>query len=801
MKKSRLHLRPIWIYFIVVLAGFFIFDLLNSNKKPFIAIPDTVIKEGSSFSLNLLNYTKDERVETVKYELVKGPGNISNSIYTYSPKYGAAGTKIITIRGIDELNLAGETSFQINVSKSNRPPEAGSRFYPQNGANGISTDVIFSWEFEDPENDQMVYDLYVGLTASPELIKKSINGSSYKICGLDHDKEYFWKIIARDTENNEKESNILFFTTNNNPSEFSEPFPSNNSVVYSNLTGINWNISDPDGDTLTYDIYFGKSSTPAIIAENTLQKPFPIEKLEVGKTYYWKIVARDGKGGRKESSLWSFETVSPIKIIEGSKPADNSITKSNLLEWNFKHEKNKKLTYDLYLGTGEEPPLIERNLEVNSFEAALLFNTDYHWKVVATDQDNNVFESPIWSFKTDLPTTLWQKSFGEKKVDLATSIIQTTDGDYLIVGYGNATQGETITISGLEDFWLLKFDSAGNLLKERSFGGSKSDIPSCIRETKNGDFIVAGFSLSDDGEVSLNNGEEDAWIIMVNKDLDLIWKKVIGGNATDFVSAIEETSDNGFIVSGYTESSDGDINGDHIRGDAWVFKLSSDGDLLWQQYFGGPGNDTAYSIKETDDNGFIIGGYKEKGNSKSSYLTARDGNDNLYAFVVKTDSKGELEWQRAYGGSKMDYISEIIPVSGGGYIFVGTTRSSNGNISGNIGKDDIWVGRLDENGELLWQKCMGGSAADTGISIKENMDGSFIVSGITASTDGIARDGYGYNMTILINLEKDGTIKWHKCFQGTAAFDTENIANAGEAFAICGYTYSYDLWVAKIGYE
>lgn len=799
MGKARLRLRPIWIYVLVILAGFFIFNLLHSNKKPYISIPDVTIKEGSSFSLNLAEYTKDEKIEGVNYEVLKGPGILSGSVYSYTPDYGEAGTKVVTIKGTDEQDLPGVTDFRINVLKSNRPPKSVSCFYPQNGTDGISNDVTFSWEFKDPENDPMVYDIYVGQTPAPELVKKSITTSNFKMTGLEPGKKYYWKVLAR-TDTNEKESNVLSFTTNYYPSEFDKPFPEDGEIIYSNVTELNWNISDPDGDTLTYDVSFGPSPMPKMLIKNSLQKPISLEKIEAGKTYYWKVVAKDGKGGKRESPIWSFEAVSPIKITMTS-PTDGSETVSNLLEWQFEHEEGDKLTYDLYIGTGENLKPVKTDLESSSFRPSLLFNTDYNWKIVARDEENNVFESPVWSFRTALPKTVWQKSYGKKKVDLATSIIRTSEEKYLIVGYENATHGETITISGLEDFWLLMFDSEGNLIKERSFGGSKSDIPSCVRETNDGGFVVAGFSLSDDGDVSLNNGEEDAWIIRLNKDLDLVWKRVVGGNASDYISAIEETEDGNFIVTGYTESSSGDITDDHSRGDAWMFKLSSKGELLWQKYFGGPGNDTAYSIKETTDKGFIIGGYKEKGNSRSSYLAARDGNDDLYAFVVKTDSNGDLEWQRAYGGSKMDYISEIIPVSEGGYVFVGTTRSSNGNIAGNIGKDDIWVGRLDEVGDLLWEKCMGGSGTDTGIAVKELMDGTFLVSGVTSSTDGIARDGYGYNMTILINLERDGEIKWHKCFQGTTTFDSENLTSYEEEVVLCGYTYSYDLWIAKLGYE
>jgi len=290
------------------------------------------------------------------------------------------------------------------------------------------------------------------------------------------------------------------------------------------------------------------------------------------------------------------------------------------------------------------------------------------------------------------PTIQWQKCLGGTVTDEANSIQQTSDGRFIVAGYTFSNDGDVSGNHGNSDYWVVKLNSSGDILWQRCLGGTDDDYAYSIQQTSDGGFIVAGQTYSNDGDVSGNHGYDDAWVVKLNSSGDIEWQKCLGGTDDDYAYSIQQTSDGGFIVTGYTESNDGDVSGNHSNwgwDDAWVVKLNSSGDIEWQKCLGGTNDDRAYSIQQTSNGGFIVAGYTYSNDGDVS------GNHGYWdTWVVKLNSSGDIEWQKCLGGTSDDYANSIQQTSDSGFIVVGYTFSNDYDVSENHGYDDAWVVKL-----------------------------------------------------------------------------------------------------------
>jgi len=348
------------------------------------------------------------------------------------------------------------------------------------------------------------------------------------------------------------------------------------------------------------------------------------------------------------------------------------------------------------------------------------------------------------------PAIVWQKSLGGNDFDWAYSIQQTDDGGFIVAGYSESNDGDVSGNRGSADYWVVKLNSAGEIEWQRSLGGSGDDVAYSIQQTSDGGFIVAGRSNSNDGDVSGNHGSADYWVVKLNSSGEIVWQTSLGGSSWDFVPSIQQTADGGFIVAGGSTSNDGDVSGNHGGGDYWVVKLNSAGEIEWQRSLGGSSYDAANSIQQTSDGGFVVAG--------GSYSIDGDVSGNHGSadyWVVKLNSAGEIVWQKCLGGSDNDLAFSIQQTADGGFIIAGYSCSNDGDVSGNHGSRDYWVVKLNSAGEIEWQKCLGGSGDDEARSIHQTADGGFIVAGYSESNDGDVSGNHpgGY-------YESDST--WHE---------------------------------------
>ncbi len=176
------------------------------------------------------------------------------------------------------------------------------------------------------------------------------------------------------------------------------------------------------------------------------------------------------------------------------------------------------------------------------------------------------------------PAIQWQKSFGGSSTDIAYSIQQTADGGFIVGGATASNNGDVTGNHGLNDCWILRLNSGGDLIWQKSFGGSSNDIAYAIQETADGGFIFAGISYSNDGDVSGHHGSSsssDYWVVKLDSSGNLIWQKSLGGSDDDNAYSLQQTIDDGFIVAGFSGSFDGDVTGNHGNWDYWVVKLDT----------------------------------------------------------------------------------------------------------------------------------------------------------------------------------------------------------------------------------
>lgn len=406
------------------------------------------------------------------------------------------------------------------------------------------------------------------------------------------------------------------------------------------------------------------------------------------------------------------------------------------------------------------------------------------------------------------PPIEWQHAFGGSAAEQVKDILQTADGGFVFAGNTFSTNGDVVFNHGLSDCWVVKLDAQGNMIWKRTYGGSGDDIASAIEQTADGGYIVAGATISQDGDVTGNHGDNDAWVIRLNSFGDLLWQLALGGSDADGASSIAITDDEGYIVAGFSYSNDGDVLGNQGSADYWVVKLDATGAIDWQRTLGGSGYDEATQVQQTHDGGYIITG--GSGSTDGDVDNSHGSGDE---WVVKLDSGGNMEWQRSLGGAGDEVGYAIQQTADGSYITAGYTFSNDGDVSGYHGNGDAWVAKLSSNGALEWQQCLGGSNFEMARSIDQTADGGFIVFGQTQSSDGQVSGNHGGQLGDYwaVRLDSAGTLLWQRCLGGSNSdLGIAVLQASDQGYVLAGSSKStdgdvtgshggYDAWIVKLG--
>ena len=387
------------------------------------------------------------------------------------------------------------------------------------------------------------------------------------------------------------------------------------------------------------------------------------------------------------------------------------------------------------------------------------------------------------------PTIQWQKTYGGSSTDESYGIQQTTDGGYIVVGKTLSNNGDVFGNHGALDFWVLKLNSSGSIQWKKTFGGNGSDAARLVQQTTDGGYIVGGFTSSNNFDVSGNHGGlSDGWIIKLNSAGSIEWQKALGGSGWDEILSAQQTVDNGYILAGKSNSNDGDVLGNKGQLDFWVIKLDESGNIHWQKSLGGSNDDMAKSVKQTSDGGYIIVGETA---STDGDVTGLHGNVDFW--VVKLSSTGTLEWQKTLGGNNADIASDVIQTVDGGYIVVGYVGSGTGDITVFHGLFDYWIVKLNSTGELQWEKTLGGSQPDWARAVVTAPNGGYIIAGTTGSTDGDVIGNNGGAEFWVTKVSETGELIWQKTYGGSLAEESFALANTTDnGFILAGYSWSTD---------
>ena len=376
---------------------------------------------------------------------------------------------------------------------------------------------------------------------------------------------------------------------------------------------------------------------------------------------------------------------------------------------------------------------------------------------------NNSDDTP----KPVSPQINFVKTFGGSLNESARSVIQTTDGGYAVLGFTQSMDGDIIDKSDTSfDYYLLKFDANDNLQWSKTYGGSDIDQGSKIIQTLDGGFALIGSSSSSDGDVSTNEGFNDLWLVKLDVLGNISWEKSYGFPGNDLGFSIIQTADGGYFVSGVLDVSgsggDGNDRSLHAGGDYWGLKLDNNGTKIWRRYFGGSFTDSALDVAAANDGGFIL-----IGSSDSNDVDITNNKGGYDFWVVKTASNGDMVWEKSFGGSQIDEARSITKTADGNYLIIGDSRSNDQDVSNSKGAADMWLIKISDTGTLIWEKSFGGSSFDVARNISPTSDGGFLLSGSSRSQNGDVEINKGQNDVWLVKIDNLGNLEWQKTLGGT----------------------------------
>jgi len=312
------------------------------------------------------------------------------------------------------------------------------------------------------------------------------------------------------------------------------------------------------------------------------------------------------------------------------------------------------------------------------------------------------------------PYTQWLRTFGGPSTNVGRSVLQTQDGNYVVAG--------TSVSSGYYDVGLYKRDSLGNSIWAKSFGGDGNEEGYSVQQTTDGGFIIVGHTSS------FGNGMYDVWLIKTNSSGDTLWTRTYGGIDNDWGLAVRQTSDGGYIIISATIS----FAVGYV--DAWLIKTDSLGNSIWTKTYGGNGEDIGYSVEQTTDGGYIIGG-----SSRSD------------VWLIKTNYIGDTIWTRTYGTSGLEAGYTVKQTSDGGYIIIGNSNSFSASF-------DVWLIKTDSIGDTIWTQTFGGFYDELCSSVQETFDGGYIITGSTRNY------GAEWEDLLLRKTDSFGELQWTKTY-------------------------------------
>ena len=370
------------------------------------------------------------------------------------------------------------------------------------------------------------------------------------------------------------------------------------------------------------------------------------------------------------------------------------------------------------------------------------------------------------------PDSLWSRTFGGADWEFCTSMEQTSDAGYVLAGVLVPMSPPS------DDFWMMKTDENGDSLWSRTFGGQSSDICYYVHQTADGGYVLAGYTDS------FGSGGSDFWMVKTDESGDSLWSRTFGGPCEDICYSAFQTFDGGCILVGYN------ICFSEYLMDCWIVKTDENGDSLWSRTYGGSRDDVGSCVAQTSDGGYILGGWTD------SFGPGMPWSNNFW--MIKTDANGDSLWSRVFGGREDDKCHSVLQTSDGGYVLAGETKSFNTQWPY---RSDFWVIKTDANGDSLWSRTFGKGGSEVCYCVRQTEDNGYIIAGYTDSYGARGSDFW------LIKLDEHGERIWSRTLGGGSSDECYCVVQTSDGgYALAGYTYSFgaggaDFWLVKTGPE
>lgn len=338
----------------------------------------------------------------------------------------------------------------------------------------------------------------------------------------------------------------------------------------------------------------------------------------------------------------------------------------------------------------------------------------------------------------------------------------------------------------------------------RTFGGNDTDKGYAMDRLSSGEIYIAGSVESLNGDAAQKHVNDDAWVIKCDAQLQIIWQQKLGGLDIDEGHGIAVTPDLGCVIVGITQSTDSIMATNHGDKDGFIAKYDANGTREWLKLVGGTSYEALYKVKTTNDGGYISIGLAS---SQNGDVQSTNGQWDIWA--VKFSATGNIEWQNTLGGTDLEVGFDIQQCADGSFIAVGAARSTNGDVSGLHGEWDMWVLKLSQTGDLLWQKALGGTGSDGGYSIQEIENVGYIAAGWSVSpNDGDVQGNHGSSDAWIVRLDMAGNLIGQNCLGGTSSEQARCVRLTNDGWIATGYTRSADgdidgnaglddAWIAK----
>jgi len=358
---------------------------------------------------------------------------------------------------------------------------------------------------------------------------------------------------------------------------------------------------------------------------------------------------------------------------------------------------------------------------------------------------------------------LWTRAYGGAGDEKGYEVVQTADGGYAVVGETNSFG------AGLFDIYLVRTDSNGDSLWTRTYGGGQYEFGYSLVATPDSGFLIAGVTTS------FGAGGRDVYLVRTDAQGETLWTKTYGGTNHDAAGSVITTADGGCLIVGTTYSYGAG------GADLYILKTDADGESLWAVTHGGTQSETGWSVKETGDGGYVIGGQT---------LSYGAGDQDVY--IVRTDSAGGLVWMKTYGGSGDDRGFSVEATLDGGYLTAGRTYSFG------VGGADIYVVKTDSAGDSIWTKTYGSLINDEANAVLEEPSGVLVIAGYAYSFIS------GSNEAYLLALDVNGDSLWAEMYGGSGEDVASSALSTGMGgYVIAGLTSSLgagglDLYIAQV---